>query len=54
MCDQVMCRKCHRPTWSGCGQHIEEALANVAKADRCQGHEAEPKGPNFLSRLFNR
>ena len=33
MCEKVMCRKCNKPTWAGCGQHIEEALFDVA-ADR--------------------
>jgi len=39
MCRQITCETCGRPTWTGCGQHIEEALADVAVADRCQGHE---------------
>jgi hypothetical protein len=39
MCSRINCRKCGKPTWSGCGQHIEEALYGVAKSDRCQGHE---------------
>jgi hypothetical protein len=36
MCSQVMCHICKKPTWSGCGQHIEEALSNVAEQDRCK------------------
>ena len=52
MCSQVMCHICKKPTWSGCGQHIEEALSNVAKKDRCQGHANDPKEPGFMSRLF--
>ena len=52
MCDQVICRKCNKPTWAGCGQHIEQVLANVAKADRCQGHPNEQKKSNLLSRLI--
>jgi hypothetical protein len=39
MCSKVSCRKCGKPTWSGCGQHIEEALYGIAEADRCKGHE---------------
>lgn len=35
MCHQVMCEKCGRPTWSGCGNHVEQALGNVAVQDRC-------------------
>jgi hypothetical protein len=35
MCHQVMCEKCGRPTWSGCGNHVEQALGNVPMQDRC-------------------
>jgi len=27
---------CGRPTWAGCGQHIEEALAGVPLDERCK------------------
>jgi len=30
-----MCSNCNKPTWSGCGEHIEEALLGVALEDRC-------------------
>ena len=48
MCSKVNCRKCGKPTWSGCGNHIDEALRGIPKAQRCQGHENEPKQPSFL------
>ncbi|CAB4626154.1 unannotated protein [freshwater metagenome] len=35
MCKKVTCNDCGKPTWEGCGQHVEEALADVALADRC-------------------
>jgi hypothetical protein len=38
----------------GGGGHIEEALAGIAKADRCQGHKDEPKKSGLLNRLLNR
>ena len=34
-CYQVQCKSCHKPTWSGCGLHIEAALRGVPDADRC-------------------
>ncbi len=40
MCQQITCQNCGRPTWIGCGQHIEEALAGVPAADRCHCQEA--------------
>jgi hypothetical protein len=35
MCHQVTCETCGRPTWSGCGSHIEQALAAVPNHERC-------------------
>ena len=35
MCMRVECEVCHKPTWAGCGQHIEEALAGVPAEERC-------------------
>ena len=40
MCRPVRCSVCGKTTWAGCGDHIEEALAGVALADRCPGHPA--------------
>jgi hypothetical protein len=36
MCSRVTCNICNKATWSGCGEHVEEALAGVAEADRCK------------------
>lgn len=38
MCRRVTCPTCRKPTWEGCGEHIEEALAGVPEAERCAGH----------------
>ncbi len=35
MCSPARCAACGKITWSGCGQHIEQALDGVAQADRC-------------------
>lgn len=35
MCKRVTCEKCGKPTWAGCGQHIEEALEGVPVEQRC-------------------
>ena len=35
MCRRVTCPTCNKPTWAGCGEHIEQALAGVPKAERC-------------------
>lgn len=35
MCSRVTCPDCGKPTWQGCGQHIEDALYGVPEAERC-------------------
>ena len=35
MCQKVVCDRCKKPTWSGCGEHIEDALKDVPKGERC-------------------
>lgn len=60
MCAKTTCRTCGKPTWSGCGNHVETALRGIPKAERCQGHaRAEASAPantqksgGFFSRLF--
>lgn len=52
MCTRVTCRKCGKQTWTGCGQHVDQVMRGVPKANRCQGHANDPKTPGFLARLF--
>ena len=54
MCIKVTCKICKKPTWSGCGEHIEDALFGVAIADRCASLAGEIKKEGLLSRLFKR
>jgi hypothetical protein len=35
MCRRVECKKCGKPTFAGCGAHIEQVLGDVPKAERC-------------------
>lgn len=35
MCSPIACRACGKTTWTGCGLHVDEALAGVAENDRC-------------------
>jgi hypothetical protein len=46
MCQRAQCARCSKPTWYGCGRHVEQALAGVPEAERC----ACPR--SFLARLF--
>lgn len=57
MCSQITCKQCGKPTWTGCGQHVEEALRGVPKNQRCQGHDVNhdaSRKPGRFSRLFGK
>jgi hypothetical protein len=36
MCSKITCSKCNKATWTGCGEHIEDALKGVFEEDRCK------------------
>ena len=55
MCRAVRCKTCGKTTWAGCGQHVNQVMAGVARADRCPGHpKADRKAGGLLSKLFGR
>ena len=35
MCSPARCRQCGKITWSGCGNHVDAVMSNVATAQRC-------------------
>jgi len=39
MCSRVTCQTCKKYTWSGCGEHIDDALAGLSEDQicKCQG-----------------
>lgn len=39
MCQRVQCERCQKPTYAGCGKHIEQVLRSVPAADRCSCRE---------------
>jgi hypothetical protein len=43
MCRRVDCPKCGRPTYAGCGLHVEQVLGNVPPDARCKCRDAETK-----------
>jgi hypothetical protein len=58
MCSRVTCPKCEKPSFVGCGRHVEQVLGDVPRDQRCRCREnpevsAEAK-PSFLERLFGR
>jgi hypothetical protein len=36
MCRRVQCEKCGKPTYAGCGMHIEQVLSGVPVEERCR------------------
>jgi hypothetical protein len=42
MCRRVTCSVCSKPTYAGCGAHVEQVLAGIAQEQRCQGREGAP------------
>jgi hypothetical protein len=39
MCQRVQCGACGKPTYVGCGRHVEQVLGDVPRADRCRCRE---------------
>lgn len=50
MCQRVTCSRCGKPTWTGCGNHVEQALRGVPPDERCRC----PRPKSFLARLFGK
>jgi len=45
MCRRVECKTCGRPTFAGCGAHVESVLGDVPPSERCRCREQPPKDP---------
>ena len=61
MCRRVTCSSCGKPTFAGCGMHVEQVLGDVAPEDRCKCKEkgagkpqasAAGSGESLWKRLF--
>ena len=54
MCHEIACATCSKPTWEGCGEHIEYALKSVPLNERCACPRLpvtiEPKAQNTTKR----
>ena len=50
MCQRTECPRCKKPTFAGCGRHVEQVLADVPKEERCQCRENDtPKKSGAFS-----
>ncbi len=57
MCRAVPCRKCRKMTWAGCGQHVQQVMAHIPRAERCTCDPNAPKASpskGWLTRLLGR
>lgn len=43
MCRRVTCDRCGKPTFAGCGMHVEQVLGDVPKDERCKCAEEAAK-----------
>jgi hypothetical protein len=50
VCQRITCERCGKPTWTGCGAHIEQALKGVPPEQRCQC----PRPKSILQKLLGR
>ncbi len=39
MCQRVQCSSCGKPTYAGCGRHVEAVLGDVPTEKRCRCRE---------------
>ncbi|GLW55648.1 hypothetical protein [Kitasatospora phosalacinea] len=68
MCRRVTCKSCGKPSFAGCGMHVEQVLAGVPKSQRCScaadakaakaakaaGGAGDAGAGSWFSRLFRR
>lgn len=56
MCRPTSCRSCGRTTWAGCGQHVDQVMSRVPKAQQCtcSADERASSGGGLLSRILGR
>jgi len=45
MCRRVSCTACGKPTFAGCGAHIEQVLGDVPPEQRCRCREEAAAAP---------
>lgn len=48
MCRAITCKTCNRPSWAGCGAHVEQVLGHVPPAERCQCRGAAKAGSSSV------
>lgn len=59
MCSRITCETCRKPSYAGCGAHVEQVLGNVPKDERCKCREERAQrkaggGDTILDKIFGR
>lgn len=59
MCRRIVCSSCGKPSYAGCGKHVEEVLGDVRPEDRCRCRDEKKSSARgsvaeMLGRLFGR
>jgi hypothetical protein len=60
MCARTTCPQCQKPSFVGCGRHVEQVLGDVPRDQRCRCREdaganaSARDNRSFLERLFGR
>ena len=56
MCRPATCYTCHKATYKGCGQHVDQVLKGVPRNQRCtcSPEQRNTSGPSILSKIFRR
>lgn len=56
MCRRVTCSTCDKPSWAGCGAHVDAVLGDVPVDERCRCEAASTAGggSGLLARALGR
>lgn len=61
MCRRIECPECKKPSYAGCGRHVEQVLADVPREARCSCREAHgahdaaaSREKSLVRRIFGR
>ncbi len=54
MCQRTTCQTCTKPSWRGCGAHVEQVLGDVPEDDRCACAAGASSGAGIFQRVFGR
>ncbi len=43
MCQRIVCESCGKPSYAGCGRHVDQVLSDVPVQERCHCKEGRPQ-----------